>query len=197
MAWACSDEPVSEHPDLRPVIEAAFRAQCDELTDEFWKTAGVITFATMGVSEVLRRTGDTRSARNPDPLINISDRPPDGTPPQASWRWSQLEDATKADGWFQQWLTDAWLALIYSRWEDHYRPALAHIVGAEPKAVVSDVMGDIRHLRNDVTHHRGIATKANTGRCKVLTRFKAGDRIRLTPEDVLLLHSAIEISAEY
>ena len=41
--------------------------------------------------------------------------------------------------------------------------------------VRDDLLGDIRLLRNDIVHHGGIATKANSGRCKILQWFNDGD----------------------
>ena len=29
-------------------------------------------------------------------------------------------------------------------------------------------MGDLRHMRNDIVHHRGVASADHTGRCRVL-----------------------------
>jgi hypothetical protein len=34
--------------------------------------------------------------------------------------------------------------------------------------VACDAIGDLRHLRNDVTHNRGIATKDESGKCVLL-----------------------------
>jgi hypothetical protein len=73
------------------------------------------------------------------------------------------------------------------RLEPYYRPAFADANGVDKKQVRSEVMGDIRNLRNDVIHHRGIATAKNTGKCKILTKLSVGDMILLRPEDVRLL----------
>ncbi|TWP32105.1 hypothetical protein [Leekyejoonella antrihumi] len=109
------------------------------------------------------------------------------------WRKSQIEGAAATDGWLQEWLTHAWLALMFARWEAHYRPAFADANGVDQKEVHSDVIGDIRNLRNGVIHHRGIATAKNTGRCKVLTKFSVGDKVLLRPEDVRLMRDAMQV----
>ena len=44
-------------------------------------------------------------------------------------------------------------------------------------------MGDFRHIRHDLIHS-GSATKAHSGKCKVLRWFKPGQRIILTTDHV-------------
>jgi hypothetical protein len=41
-------------------------------------------------------------------------------------------------------------------------------------------MADAVRLRNDIVHHRGIATKRNAGCAEVLTWFDEGDAILVT-----------------
>jgi hypothetical protein len=35
--------------------------------------------------------------------------------------------------------------------------------------VACDAMGDLRRLRHDITHGKGIATRRESGKCKLLT----------------------------
>lgn len=176
-------------------ISAMTQELFDELAKEFWRTAGVMTFAQVAIKKLSDDIPWTVTKENPDPNLSLS--PHDPNDPKAvadaSWRKSQIEGAAATDGWLQQWLTHAWLATMFARWEAHYRPAFADANGVEEKQVRSDVIGDIRNLRNDVIHHRGIATKKNTGKCKVLTQFNEGDMILLRPEDVRLLRDAMQV----
>lgn len=134
------------------------------------------------------------SSINPDPAMHVGRGAPTdpGIRSDAMWRRSEIEGAADPQGWLQEWITQAWIALIFSRWEKHYRPLFAEAAGVREDQVRSDVMGDIRHLRNDVVHNRGIAGK-NTRKCEVLTRFRDGDRIVLVPEDIWLLGDTLQV----
>ena len=167
----------------------------EELAEEFWHTAGVMTFSQVAIKTMSDGIGWTVTEENPDPTLFIGAGDPNDpkTVADASWRKSQIEGAAATDGWLQEWLTHAWLALMFARWEAYFRPAFAHANGVDQRQVRSEVIGDIRNLRNDVIHHRGIATAKNTGKCKVLTKFSVGDMILLTPEDVRLLRDAMQV----
>lgn len=171
-----------------------------ELAEEFWHTAGVMTFSRVAIKAMSDRIGWMVTEEDPDPTLFLGAGDPNDpkSVADASWRKSQVEGAAAADGWLQEWLTHAWLALMFARWEAYYRPAFANANGVDQRQVRSDVIGDIRNLRNDVIHHRGIATAKNTGKCKVVTKFSVGDTILLRPEDVRLLRDAmrVEIIAE-
>jgi hypothetical protein len=78
----------------------------------------------------------------------------------------------------QAFLGRSILVTIYSYWEDHYRQQLATALGCAKNEITGDIWGDIRRLRQAVTHHRGIATPDVEG-CKILKWFKAGDEIIL------------------
>lgn len=170
----------------------------DELSDEFWRTSGVMTFSQVAIKAFGDQLSWTLSDENPDPVINIGAGDPNDPTvvADASWRKSHLDGAATADGWLQQWLTQAWIALIFARWEDYYRPGFAALHGVETRAITSDVIGDIRHMRNDVIHHGSVATAENTGKCRVLTRFETGEQIIFTPEDVRLMKSALQVTIE-
>lgn len=167
----------------------------DELAEEFWHTSGVMTFSRVAIKEMSDKIGWKVTKENPDPTLFIGEGDPNDpkTVADASWRKSQVEGAAAQDGWLQQWLTHAWLALMFARWEAYYRPAFAEANGVEKEQVRSDVIGDIRNLRNDVVHHRGLATKKNTGKCKILTKFNEGDTIFLTPDDIRALRDGMQV----
>lgn len=167
----------------------------DELAQEFWRTAGVMTFSQVAIKTMSDGIPWTVTDDNPDPTVFLGAGDPNDpkTVEDASWRKSQIEGAAATDGWLQEWLTHAWLALMFARWEDHYRPAFAVANGVDQKEVQSDVIGDIRNLRNDVIHHGGIATANNTGKCKVVTKFSVGDRILLRSEDVRHMRDAMRV----
>lgn len=73
------------------------------------------------------------------------------------------------------------LSMIYDFWED-VRGLLAGELKIEKNSIVADVFGDIRNLRNDIMHHKGVATRQNVGKNKMFTWFKEGEIILLTAE---------------
>lgn len=170
----------------------------DEFAAEFWRSAGVLTFTGLGLRKILEGLPDDAAPENPDPRIFVGPDDPStpGARVHASWRRSDLESAVEPAGWLREWLTHAWVALVYARWESYYRPAFAQLHRVTVDHVGSDVVGDIRHLRNDIVHHGGVATTRNTGRCRTITRFRDGDRIIFTPEDIHALHAALAVSID-
>ncbi|MDO8211017.1 hypothetical protein [Conexibacter sp. CPCC 206217] len=50
---------------------------------------------------------------------------------------------------------------------DHFRRKLADANQVDVRDVRDAGMADINRMRNDIIHHRGLATKANTGRCEI------------------------------
>jgi hypothetical protein len=69
-------------------------------------------------------------------------------------------------------------------WEHFYRPRLI-AAGAPDDDVNVPAWGDLRHLRNDIVHHRGTASSDNAGRCTVLSHWTViGDPIQITPTHV-------------
>lgn len=84
----------------------------------------------------------------------------------------------------------AWLIEIFARWEHQNRLDLHRATEEELGPVgardlirpETDVLGDLRHIRNDLLHNRGIANEAAS--CDVLQWFDEGERIVLGMEHV-------------
>lgn len=75
------------------------------------------------------------------------------------------------------------LVFIYTYWEDEVRPRLAEAAGIEQKEVNSEIMGDIRCLRNSILHSKGILTAEWHRKMVVLDEcFAAGERIEISYE---------------
>lgn len=94
-----------------------------------------------------------------------------------SWPIKSLPERLADDGPVAEQLGQQWLVLVCTECEDHYRQQIADAAGVTKNDVKFPVMGDVSKMRNDVVHHRGVATKGNSGRCEVLTWFKPGDRM--------------------
>ncbi len=81
---------------------------------------------------------------------------------------------------------------LYSYWEEYLRIEVGIAKGVlEAGAtnneetqkilnqhVVSDIWGDLRHLRNSIVHKNGVAT-ADVAKCKIIRCFLPGDKIEL------------------
>lgn len=164
-----------------------------EQKEEFWRSSGVIIFARMGIAQVaadVRRTPATRDA-----TVTFSRQAPTdpGARADAEWTRRDLFDAAVTGGWVDVWLGHAWIALTYGRWEKYYRPAFARAAGVNQDQVTSDVIGDVRHMRNDILHNDGRASAKRTARCRILRRFTPGDKIILTADDVLTLMDNLQV----
>lgn len=73
------------------------------------------------------------------------------------------------------------LVQMFGFWEDCYRDRLAKECGVDKNNVKLDIMGDLRLIRNSIIHHRGIAKK-DVEKCKLLTWFREGEEIVVTPQ---------------
>jgi len=153
--------------------------------DQFLNDAiAAYSFARLGLRSVAETTARLPPMpQNPDPTHYIGLGDP--TSPEPFWAWprSELLWQVAQDGPAETHLGQQWIAYVYDGWQEAFRPRLAACHGCEKGDLRYPVLGDLRHLRNDVVHHRGVATAANTGRCVVLGHwFAEGDVIRLRDE---------------
>ena len=89
--------------------------------------------------------------------------------------WASYEDPTKGDiihnriirasdyisanskgGSNEQQLSQAVLVFLYTYWEHEIRPRLASLKSVKSQEINSDIMGDLRILRNVILHKKGI-----------------------------------------
>jgi hypothetical protein len=77
------------------------------------------------------------------------------------------------------------IVFISTGWESEYRRRLARARDCAPEDLTAPVLDDLRRLRHDVVHHRGIATSQNSDGCEVLTHWvRSGEPIYLGPEKI-------------
>lgn len=144
------------------------------------------TFACTGlglIPDFLERV--PRTPENPDPTIFIGNEDPNLPTARhyAFWRRSKALSQVARDGPVEILLSRQWIVYMFHRWEDEFRPRLAAAHRCAAKDLTYPLLGDLRRLRNDVIHHRGIATEKNSGHCEVLSHwFESGDRIHLRGE---------------
>ncbi|MCH7708334.1 MAG: hypothetical protein IH884_07575 [Myxococcales bacterium] len=65
-------------------------------------------------------------------------------------------EATRRGGRHEQQHARAILIFLYTYWEYEIRPRLALSEGVEPNEIQSDIMGDLRTLRNVILHAKGV-----------------------------------------
>lgn len=70
------------------------------------------------------------------------------------------------------------LVMIFSYWEQRYREKISKDMGLNNKNdLTCDVIGDIRHYRNDILKSNGIVTKGEGAKNVILKFFKEGEII--------------------
>jgi hypothetical protein len=75
------------------------------------------------------------------------------------------------------------LVFLFTFWEDEYRPRLSSVAGVPLSDVRSDIMGDLRILRNSILHHKGLLTATEHGKLRVIRElFQPGLRISVPYE---------------
>jgi hypothetical protein len=149
--------------------------------------AAAAAFALSGLRLELDRLKEIPTIpENPDPRIYLGIGDPNipGALPYASWRLSEAADQLQPDGPVATSLGHQWIVFLYSVWEHVYRPRLAVVHNRNAEEERYPVLGDLRYLRNDVVHHRGVATRENTGRCQILLWFQPGEAINLKLENI-------------
>lgn len=101
-----------------------------------------------------------------------------------SWPISELPVKLGPDGPVSIALGQQWLVMVVAEWEENFRPRFAAAENVDVAEIQDQCMGDLRLLRNDVVHHRGVATRHNTGRAEI-SWFQPGDLIHIFPVHVM------------
>jgi hypothetical protein len=96
----------------------------------------------------------------------------------------ELKARNQEDGSNCRTVSRVVILTIYQFWEDHYRQQFALAVEKAKNDIASDFFGDIRHIRNDIIHHRNYASE-RVLKCKTLKYFEPGDEIFLSKEEVM------------
>lgn len=71
--------------------------------------------------------------------------------------------------------SQAILVFLFTYWEDEIRPRLAAAVGKTSNDIRSDIMGDLRVLRNVILHSKGVIRPDKHGELRKLTSMFAPD----------------------
>ena len=93
-------------------------------------------------------------------------------------------EITQRSGRAEQLGYKGWITEVYGCWEDRYRDKLRDALRALPMISDTirpevDVLGDLRHIRNDIVHNGGVASEEHMGKCSVLRWCSPGQKIIL------------------
>lgn len=102
-----------------------------------------------------------------------------------------MNDEIGCEGRLVQLAYQGWIAAVDGAWEKYRTQPPYDPTGSLKHGQQADLFGDLHKIRNDVLKHRVKATRANTGKCKVLRWFQPGDDMRFSLTHVLdFLHHA-------
>ena len=112
------------------------------------------------VARVLRAQSRKKDARGDQVITNQSFEDPQ-SPDVVHSRIVTAENFIEENspgGINQRQLSYSVIVFIYTYWEDEIRPRLAKVAGEDKKSVTSDIMGDLRCIRNSILHTKGVFT---------------------------------------
>ncbi|WP_326545187.1 hypothetical protein QGN32_15165 [Mycolicibacterium sp. ND9-15] len=107
--------------------------------------------------------------------------------PATSWDEVLQPDPADQPPLMKQFAAQA-VVEFFTEWEEYYRPALAAALGCSEDDIRIDYFGDLRNMRHDYVHNRGICR--NSARNKVLKWFTKGEVMIPTPANYLELLTA-------
>jgi hypothetical protein len=114
------------------------------------------SFASMGLQSIMHEL----MTCDPDPDRNMlvgPGHPKDGNF-NASINIGELLKSSQAGGDFHNQIAKSFICAIYSLWDEYYRHKIASENSVGQKNVASDLMGDVRHMRNCIIHKKSEIT---------------------------------------
>jgi hypothetical protein len=100
-------------------------------------------------------------------------------------RASDYIDANSNGGSNEQQLAQSVLVFIFTYWEEEIRPRLSKSKGVELSKITSDIMGDLRILRNVILHSKAVMKTDKHKSLKLLKNlFKPNHKIHVSYDDM-------------
>jgi len=159
---------------------AELLAELDELFGFFFD-AGMAFNAAKQHLETLQKQFNVSDASR----FMFGDGEPKGPPEQVlldslhSTTIGAIKTRMSRDALNSQRAAQSVIVFAYHIWEEKYRRSLVDQNGISLGTVESDVMGDLRLIRNAIIHNKAVADPP-ISRCKVITHFVPGKTIVLT-----------------
>lgn len=90
-------------------------------------------------------------------------------------------------------LTQQLIVTLYTGWESEYRKRIAAARDIDEESVQADFFGDLRHLRNDIVHNRGVASRDHSTKCTTVLKRKLehGDPVYLRDDELQWMHLSV------
>lgn len=121
---------------------------------------------------------------NADQAIGVLNDDGSGATAYQIWPVASLPGHFSADGAVAHLLGQLWVVFVIAQWDGHYRARVAVASGVNKNDVKHPALGDLTKIRDDVVHHRGVASARKSGRCTTLAWFREGERIMVTPQHI-------------
>lgn len=125
---------------------ADFQSRCHELFTCF-------TFATFGL-ELVADTFIPRLTGDPDQTFYIGSGHPDEGRAHSEMKMPVAVAHSEKNGAFTDIFAKALIVLMYTEWDELYRHNMAQELGVKASDLKSDLMGDLRHIRNWIVHNK-------------------------------------------
>lgn len=113
--------------------------------------------ATKGLSDYAEKLLKELNPDRAKSLILGTGHPDDGKW-HGSIEFGELFDSSRKNDVFADAIAKSFICAIYSSWDERFRHAVAEEVSSKQKNVNSDLMGDLRHVRNCIVHKKSIIT---------------------------------------
>ena len=110
--------------------------------------------------------------------FTVADKDKDGTM-RAIWAWlprGKVFDAFSAGGEYEKSHGKSFVVFTYQRWEEFARPKIAQALGIAHDEIISELMGEWRHLRNWLVHPDKRTEKAYFKNAKLLAKISGNPR---------------------
>lgn len=158
----------SRHP--KDVVLEAFQRRVFEYFTGY-------TFAMNGMSMVVDSMPEPI---NPSQNVFIGVGPPEKGVALARLNYVDVRRDAAEDGAYLDRIAKALLVLVYAEWDEVTRPQMALSYGTESKLIRSDLMGDLRLIRNWIVHNKSVVDKRVSGLKVLEWELEVGQTIVIT-----------------
>ncbi len=149
--------------------------------------AGAFLYGIMGIDMVRDKLGERLRQANADLnrylLLGDGDPNHPHTIGYQRWQIGCIDRNLSREGVVCFTLGHQWLVTVFAYWEHECRPRIAKVYRVSVDEIKEPVFGDLRLIRNDILHNKGIAS-AKIRNCKVLQWFSPDQRIQITSENI-------------
>lgn len=97
-------------------------------------------------------------ASNKEARIFFGDTHPDEGLPYSKIQIGKFIEYASSNGKFTDELIKSTITFMYSEWDEYYRHEVAKEIGVPAKSIRSDLIGDLRHIRNCIVHNKSQIT---------------------------------------